>query len=136
MSTEMLAIFLLLSLYAGVYGQDCGFLLRQDLSNNPPPPSGWHMCYIDSRDVFLYDFPCRDLLQGLAVYNSADALLAAGGNFGCWNLVEYPDPDNLNACRDNVQHNIMVADCLRCTSMAVCIRYPKVEEEARHVELV
>jgi hypothetical protein len=82
------------------------------------------MCYVDESQLGLYEYQCPNLLQGLQTYNTADAFLAAGGEFGCWNVLDYPDPDIVNACRPDFQHNIAIADCGRCTSMAVCLKYP------------
>ena len=112
------------SLYTG---PPCGFFLHPPSPPDPNVPSGWTLCYISGEtDAQLFQYPCKTLLQGLPnPYNTADGLLAAGGNFGCWNLLQYPNSDMYGACFDDYQHDIKVEDCARCTAMAVCIRYPQ-----------
>jgi len=136
--STMISFFLLLTVCSGINSQglDCGILLRPNATNDPTPPSGWTMCYIDQRDELLWEIPCTNLLVGLPTYNDAQGLMAAGGNFGCWNLQEYPSPDSTAACLPNLQHQLMVATCLRCTSMAVCIRYPGSKASEEGVENV
>jgi len=87
-------------------------------------PTGWTLCYIGPTDAVFYGYSCSNLLQGLTGVDNASGLLAAGGNFGCWNLLGYPDADMYQACRNNYQHAIKVSDCFGCTAMSVCIRYP------------
>jgi len=119
----------LVCLVSESYGQVCGVLLRQGPDSDAAVPMGWQMCYIDQRDSRLYNDTCTQLIQGLPVYNNAQGLMNAGGNFGCWNLVSYPNSDQYFACNNDFQHNVKVSDCLRCSSMAVCIRYPEVEKK-------
>jgi len=121
---EILGVCMLFALFSGSNAQACGRLMRPGDPADISVPDNWTMCYIDARDRNLYETPCRDLLQGLYMYDTSTALMAAGGNFGCWNLLSYPDIDQYNACNNNFQHNLRVDDCLRCTSMAVCIMYP------------
>jgi len=123
-------VLLLAVFVCGSYAQaECGSLLAPDATGDNRVPPGWHLCYIPGPpdpigDEEIFNMECRELLKDLPMYGDASGLLAAGGNFGCWNLLSYPDPDMSNSCNPNLQHTIKLGNCLRCTTMAVCVTYP------------
>ncbi|ELT90262.1 hypothetical protein CAPTEDRAFT_205041 [Capitella teleta] len=105
---------------------DCGSILSG--VSDTPLPDGWDsFCYIDIQDVDHIDKPCSELLKDLPGFADASALLASGGNFGCWRSYGPPEDDPLldSGCRDNYQHDIMLKNCSECHSLSVCIRYPE-----------
>ena len=87
------------------------------------------LCYLSSEeeDSSLIGTECEDLLEELAtgIADSA-ALLAAGGNFGCWRSSKTLDDSGRdNACQPNYQHTGRLSDCPHCTYFFVCINYPE-----------
>jgi len=123
-------VVVLLAFICGAYAQgQCGSLLAPDYTGASGVPAGWNLCYIPGppdpiEDADLFDMTCAELLKDLPEYGDAAGLLAAGGNFGCWSLLSFPDPEMTTACRAGLQHATKLSYCLRCTTMAICINYP------------
>ena len=108
----------------------CGNILHPDPVGGP---TGWHLCFIDETDVAYHGTPCNQLLDGIPIYGNASALLAAGGNFGCWHGTSgsqegaYYATNNVvnSSCSNNVQQNTTLnAWNPSNTTLGVCIRYP------------
>jgi len=100
------------------------------------PLRGFHsVCYILENDTAHVNSRCENLLVGLPHYNTASGLIHAGGNYGCWMGRSYPDPDMLNSCYDDFQHNLVLSNCFGCTGMSICIRYPAFEPADSGVHL-
>ena len=110
----------------------CGSILHEDPAQLGVP-SGWILCYIDETDTTYHNTPCDQLLQNLDNGWDSGALLANGGNYGCWHGTSgssegasYANNSTVsNSCRDNVQHSTHLAAWNPSnTTLGVCIRYP------------
>jgi hypothetical protein len=102
---------------------DCGQILHN--AESADLPAGWDLgCYIGHGDEVYWNTPCYALLQGLSYYGSSDALLAAGGNYGCWTTNDPYSDTVYNACYDDYQHDVTIRECSSCVFMGVCVRFP------------
>ncbi|EDO30592.1 predicted protein [Nematostella vectensis] len=115
----------------------CGSILRgdpntKDMTTNYPVPAGWLLCYIDDRDTAHHATPCHDLIVNIPGYVDSQALLDAGGNFGCWHGYTGPSPgpsyatNNIieNGCVDGRQHTSTWRWVGNGVTFGVCIRTP------------
>jgi len=100
---------------------NCGSIM--DPSGRPPTNRFSILCQIDIiNHASSVSVPCKDLIKGINHFEDADAILAQGGNFGCY-VTKFPDEIN-SACVDNYNHNVPLNSCLSCSVMGVCLRLP------------
>ncbi|EDO43451.1 predicted protein [Nematostella vectensis] len=123
--------------------RSCGSILRydaiaRDTSTGYAVPAGWLLCYIDQRDTSFHATPCQDLIvhvqaSSLRGYADYQALLGAGGNFGCWHghtgATYGPSNATNNVIKEACKSNVQQTDRLDAwdvskTTFGVCIKLP------------
>lgn len=97
---------------------NCGDIAYQ--STYDPVRNFWSLCEINIIDHAAYvNTPCNELIVGINHYDNAQAIIDAGGTFGCFRT-PYPE-DMPNACVRHYAQNATLAECRSCTHMAFCI---------------
>lgn len=83
--------------------------------------------YADLNDLDGRNVPCWNTIHGIPLYDDYTQLLNAGGNFGCMVSQDYPNDLPLlsdYSCTDGYSQHVRIGDCVQCSYMAVCLRYP------------
>jgi len=84
----------------------------------------WTLCEINVADHAQFvNTRCRDLIQGINYYNNSTQLEQMGGAFGCF-VTRFPSDMPDGACVPGYAQDAILANCLSCTHMGVCLREP------------